>query len=459
MHEPQNNDLEQCVLGGILTQPSKYETAAEVLTPNSFYLTGHGDIFRVMGELVERGIEPDSASVMARMKEQGKLDAAGGPMVVLDLLNVVVSGVSVETHSRSVADLALRRAAIRGYTGLIEECYRGELTTDEILFQAGKVTDALSADTSHTDDIVTLESLARASADELAEQCSNGDTVEVTTGIGWLDNMTGGFKPGDLWIWSARPNAGKTRVLLYSLIASAKAGNKMGLISLDMSKQRLMRYALTTVLALTGEPVLASQIFHPITFGPEGEAVIRDECFRIDLGENLLVAPDPRSNSIRAVESIVRQMAQMGCKCVAIDQAQNIREFIPDERGQVADVIGSFKRMGRKFGVSIVLVHQIGRAGSERPKLEHLKDSGCFEEFSDFVVILHDAMKTIHAQHGCYVEEHTGNYRAPKAKEEELDVQHDLQHRRSIEISLAKSRNGETGVKGIWFDYEQGIKT
>jgi replicative DNA helicase len=231
-----------------------------------------------------------------------------------------------------------------------------------------------------------------------------------------------------------------------------------GLISLDMSRQRLMRYALTTVLSLTGKPVMASQIFTPLTFGPDGEALIRRECFSIDLGGNMLVAPDPRSNSVRSVESVVRQMAQMGCKCVAIDQAQNIREFVPDERGQVADVIGSIKRMARKFGVCIVLVHQIGRAGSDRPKLEHLKDSGCFEEFSDFVVILHDAMKTIHAQHGCYVEEHTGNYRAPKKDDDDCDVMHDLKHNRAIEINLAKSRNGETGLKAINFDFEQGIK-
>ena len=93
LHErtpPQNVELEQCVLGGIMLEAkAAYPIVADILTRDSFYFDSHGFIFELMGELYNRGIPPDSVAVLDELRSRGLLDKAGGSGVVMGMLNSV----------------------------------------------------------------------------------------------------------------------------------------------------------------------------------------------------------------------------------------------------------------------------------------------------------------------------------------------------------------------------------
>ena len=303
--------------------------------------------------------------------------------------------------------------------------------------------------------ITTFEAAAAVAVDELAARYSEGFNV-VTTGVQWLDQLTDGWQPGDLWVWAARPNVGKTRVMLGLLMASVLAGNRVGFISLDMARPRLMRYAISSAMSLTGKDV--SRLFEPVTWTGDGEVVMRNEILQLDLGGRLLLATDPQ-RSTRAIGEYVRQMAKAGCQVVMVDQAQNALDFVPDDRGKISMFLSEMKALPRRYDTAMVLFHQINRAGADRPRLENLKESGNFEEFSDFVVLLHDAQRAVLDTAGAWVEDH-GVIRAPittgKNKDDLMDINHDVTPRRRLELNLAKSRSSATRRAEIWFDYVKG---
>jgi len=416
----------------MLDPVAAYPVAAEYLTRESFYLDGHGEIFDVIGILQSRGIPADTIAVLDELKSRGKLDKVGGAGIILNATNSVASAAGVEHHARKIADKALLRAILRVQAQIQEACYKQEDTPDAILHQWQMALSELSESIVGTKEIQTLEELA-VEVNELVAELWKRDKAVCTTGIGWLNEVSGGYQPQDLWIWAARMNVGKTRLMLYSLLTAAYSGVKVGFISMEMNKRRLMKYAGETALAIEGKYVAAAGVLRPV-FLEGGVRGVGNELNMINVNGNCLVAAGLRSCSVRAIEGIVRLMSQAGCQVIFIDQTEQFTEYNPEERGTIVGIVKSLKAIAKRYNVAISLAHQINREGSDCPQLIHLADSDGPARLADFVVLLHDASRG-------------------KGDDSER------QPIRPLQIYLAKSRNDYTTKKATYFDFSLGIVT
>lgn len=63
----------------------------------------------------------------------------------------------------------------------------------------------------------------------------------ITTGWASLDDMTMGFQAGDLIAIAARPNVGKTWILLFCAYMAWCSGKSIGIISMEMTKKQMVR--------------------------------------------------------------------------------------------------------------------------------------------------------------------------------------------------------------------------
>jgi len=70
---------------------------------------------------------------------------------------------------------------------------------------------------------------------ELAER--DGSLIGIPTGFWTLDEVTGGFRPGQLIIFTGPPKAGKSLYLLWSAIAAWYAARKVLYIGFEMSNE------------------------------------------------------------------------------------------------------------------------------------------------------------------------------------------------------------------------------
>lgn len=465
-------NMEACVLGAILSDPQyAWPIASGILVEGDFYWESHRLIWALMSKLRSGGCWPDGLSVVEAMMAAGIQQKIGGKdlygmdvvgsIYLMDLMRKIASPLSVESHARLVLDASRRRSAIKAAFAVVQYSADPSRPLDQTLQAWGKDLDRIAARGIVDDSLTTLKRLAGEEAERLA-QLYNGTGIadqNITTGFAWMDEALGGYQAGDLIIWSARPNTGKTRVLLYSLASCAAAGNAVAFISLDMAKRRLLQYLIPTSVNVRGGYVYGNQLYSPNMWGEAEEAKLRDICAQADPEGRFYLVAEPTNNSLAMIESYCYKLAQAGCRVVAVDQAQNIAgwEGGASNRGEYTRIFKGLKQMARSYGLAVVLVHQIQRAGASMPTLASLKDTGNAEEYSDAVVILHDPQRALIDAYGGFVTSGQ-SFRKPKANEKEDLIHRKVDLTRPLRMGLDKNRNAETMRKYVNFDFARGVK-
>jgi len=451
-----------CVLGGIMSQPREaYALVSEFLREQHFYLNGHGLAYRVMGELYNRGIPPDAIALIDELRSRELLAQVGGVGVVMGMLQSVPTSANVEHHARIVVEKWRGRQIIHDCTKAIQRSYEQRDTPDEILELAIQSLGRIRDTKAQPEDAATLADLAQDEGKRLIESGSTGHMVEsVTTGFRWLDEaMGGGFQDDDLVTMGARTNTGKSKISLYMLAAAARGGARVGIISLDMGWARLRNYIIPAFnnVYRPDAMVTPKQLFSLEECGEMRDARIWDVCSKLDPDRRCYVITDPRTFTMQSIAGYVRILADRGCKLILLDQVQNIGGWDrgASDRGEYHAIFNELKMLPRRHHLALVVLHQINREGSDRPQIRNLQDSGVVEQFSDFVVLLHDYQSTLISTHGGF--KMKGERAVPPLKGDLDTMLCEPQRRRIISVHLAKSRSSVVIRKDCYFDYATGV--
>ena len=99
---PQAKELEEAILGAIMLEKGAFDTVAEILKPECFYVDAHQYIFKAMQGMAQVMKPIDLYTVVEELRFREELDLVGGPYYVTKLTNAVVSSANIETHSRIV---------------------------------------------------------------------------------------------------------------------------------------------------------------------------------------------------------------------------------------------------------------------------------------------------------------------------------------------------------------------
>jgi replicative DNA helicase len=131
---------EQGVLGGVLAHGAEVLSGiAATLTPQQFYDRRHGLIYAAMLALYEKGQPVDEITVMSRLADEGRLEAAGGAAFLAQLSDLVLSPAHVDHYAQLVADKALLRQFIEAGHQAIESAYSHQRDPEMALEEAERV--------------------------------------------------------------------------------------------------------------------------------------------------------------------------------------------------------------------------------------------------------------------------------------------------------------------------------
>src|ERR1700759_4498714 len=75
---PQAKDLEEAVLGAIMLEKNAFDTVAEILKPECFYVESHQRIFRSMQNLAQKSQPIDILTVVEDLRFREELEIIGG---------------------------------------------------------------------------------------------------------------------------------------------------------------------------------------------------------------------------------------------------------------------------------------------------------------------------------------------------------------------------------------------
>ena len=209
---PQNLEAEESVLGAMMVSETAVASViVDVhLGDEDFYRQRHRIIFNAIHSLHSRGEPVDALTVTEQLTNLGELAEAGGKEFVSSLASTVPVAGNADHYARIVkANAMLRRLLEASHKIQTSVRERGGEPRD-LVEQAERMMFEVAHDTASQDFASITDILERETTrlEELSE--GKRDLTGTPSGFADLDKITGGFQPGNLIIFAARPSMGKS---------------------------------------------------------------------------------------------------------------------------------------------------------------------------------------------------------------------------------------------------------
>jgi replicative DNA helicase len=390
---PNNEEAEIAVLGTILlTEQALDQIFVDLrLAPEDFYRPRHQLVFRAMLALKEKA-EPeavDAITVCDELGRAGKLGEVGGAAYVHALPTMVPAAGAVRDYARIVREHAMLRRLLDAAREITERVSaRGGdprvlvEQAEQAIFRAG-----------HHDESSQLRSIDEVlheELDKLERLSREGQSLTGTpSGYRDLDEITGGFQPGNLIVLAARPAMGKS--CLATCIAENAAvdhDRAVALFSLEMSEGELAQRFIASRAKIGGESLRKGRVK-----SEQWPKVLKAT-------EKLTRAPlfiDDSSDigvlELRAKARRLHQRHPLGL--LIVDYLQLIRPEDPRDGRveQVGKMSRGLKILARELHIPVIAISQLSRAvearPDKRPLMADLRESGNIEQDADLVMFVY----------------------------------------------------------------------
>lgn len=213
----------------------------------------------------------------------------------------------------------------------------------------------------------------------------------ISTGFEKFDDVTGGLKPGRLYVIGARPSQGKTALALNILSNLAiKGDRRVGLITLESSMDEIMDRLFIINTGMQSNK-LVNGIFSPADYHKllEFSAKIYDK-------NTIYYYEKPGANLGECVTALRTMKKRDKIECAIIDYAQLVR--VPgkeDRRSEAEEVSLTIKQVARELEIPIILLAQLKRdVDNRRPHMGDFQWSSQYEQDADVAALIyHDYKK------------------------------------------------------------------
>ena len=386
---PHDLEAEEAVVGSLLIDSDSFVRVAHVIKPDDFCREKNQICFTACLALFQRGEAIDQVTVARELSRTERLDTVGG----MAYLSHLVSITPTSAHSEHYANLVARTATMRR---LIDAASRisafGYEDTDDVESTLRQAEDALFTVRSGygSRDFIPLREIYDQYLEERAAiaEPTDQNTGPIMTGFNDLDELLGGLQRSDMIILGARPSLGKSTLAMNVSLNAAKNGAKVGLFSLEMSREQL------ALRLLASEAEIDAHRLRLGLYTEAEEQRIIDSIGR--LSELPVFIDDTPFQTLVEMRSKSRRLSlETGLDLLIVDYLQLIQgKGRGDNRVQeIGEISRSLKGMARDLGVALLTCSQLSRAvegrTGHRPQLSDLRDSGSIEQDADVVMFIH----------------------------------------------------------------------
>ncbi len=430
---PYSVDFEQALLASCMLEGGQDSLAKCVdlkITPNSFYIPAHAEIFKACLGLYKAGAPINVLTVGEQLRITGSLERVGNYGYLNQVTDRIESPANLQHYAKNVKNLEIARSLVRFFLTGLEDAYQGIEDIDQFLesveqhvleINQGRVeVSAVPFDVPLSGAMTTVQKL-------LSHQ---GMINGVASGFRDLDNLTNGFHAGEMIVLAARPSMGKTALALN--IAEAVILGKKPVptlfFSLEMSAEQLaMRMVcghgrinmtkLRTGFLDSSQKALLAGI---------GET-FKNVPFWIDESSNMTIL------EMRAKARRVHSQHPLGL--IIIDYLQLIAgtDSKVQREQQIAEISRGVKGLAKELNIPVIVLSQLNRESEKegrQPRLSDLRESGSIEQDADLVLILSKTLDEL------------------KSKKEDEGSLVEKIHQETIvrDLIVAKQRNGPVGT-------------
>ena len=395
---PQAVEIEQVVLGALLIDGEAFGVVSEMLHPETFYDPRHKHIFTAIQTLNMTERPADILTVREELLKMGKLEDAGGPMYLVELLSKVSSSASVEYHSRILAQKYMARQLISYASNIETKAFDDTVDTDVLMQEAEGALFELSQ-RNMKQDYTQIDPVVHKAYEILQKAAANsGGLTGIPSGLDDLDAVTSGWQRSDLVIIAGRPAMGKTSYAL-SVAKNIAVDYRIPIafFSLEMSNVQLVNRLISNVCEIPGNKILNGQL-------TEEEWARLDQNIRKLEGAPLYIDDTPGLSVFELRTKARRLVKEKNVQIIMIDYLQLMNATgmrFGSRQEEVSTISRSLKGLAKELDIPILALSQLNRSvesrgdgdtkgiDSKRPQLSDLRESGAIEQDADMVQFVH----------------------------------------------------------------------
>lgn len=385
---PNNLIVEQEVLANAMQNKTAAVKAIEGLYEADFYNELHRKIFNAIRTLFSLNKPIDLLTVTETLERNEKIDAD----TITYIANIYANNEGLSSNQDAYIDILKEKSVLRSLAEFSDEIKALSLEdkspAKNVLEKAEKELFEISQG-GLRNSLTALEDIMSETVQTIMKKVQNrGELSGVTTGFTDLNSLLGGFQKSDLVLLAARPSVGKTALAVNLAVNAAKAGKKVAMFSLEMSKTQIGQRILAAFAQMNLSSLFKGEL--------EGTDLVNLITASNELSNYNLHIDDTAAISLIELKAKLRRLKmEEGLDLVVIDylQLMTTGERIENRVQEISQISRGLKAIAKELDVPVLALSQLSRAleqrPDKRPKLSDLRESGAIEQDADIVMFLY----------------------------------------------------------------------
>lgn len=384
---PQNIAFEEAILGCCMIESHAFATANQFLFKEAFYKDANQKIYKAFCTLFDANKPIDIITVIQQLRENGELEAVGGPYYITKVTHDVTSSAHLEDWCKILLELYMKREGVSIAATLQEDCFNDETDSFDIFNKADNEIINLQEKVLRGQ-IADIDSFTK-KVYEQYESVKHTGVLGIKTGIEPIDRVMCGLVSPDLVIIAARPSMGKT-ALAMSITKNVTFDQKIpgAWFSFEMDGVQLVRRLASMITGIDHSAIRNGKIYE--TLEPRFYDAL-DSISKVPL--YIEDKPEMNIRDLRARAIVLKRKHDI--KYIIVDYIQQMSGVDSRERNRtviVGEISRGLKILAKELQIPVIGLSQLSRGVESRsdkmPIMSDLRESGSIEQDADSVLFL-----------------------------------------------------------------------
>jgi len=290
------------------------------------------------------------------------------------------------------------KALFRDYCGIVRKDYRLKQAANiaQSLLYSIQTDKDLSATDSAISELMKMGSIGRKHDWTIRESLRNAiqlvddafhkeGLVGVETGLGPLDEATGGWHNTDLIVVGARPAQGKTALMLNFAHA---ASCPVGIISSEQGNEQIGLRLISIAGQIDGQKLRTAKM-------NEEDWPKLTATSNLLMDRKIFINDEPSINIVQLARQAREWKYRHNIGVLFVDYVQRIKGSSKGQNKleQVTEVVGALKSLAKELNIPVVALAQVNRGvdsrPDKRPNMGDLSDASEIEKEADCIIMIY----------------------------------------------------------------------
>ena len=389
---PSDIQAEAASLAGMIKSGAARGKLLAMLGPADFFRPAHGLIYRALAGMDAAGRPVDLITLVDALRGAGRLEEVGGPEYLCAVADSLPAVENAEYYALIVRGHAIRRATITAAMDIRARAYDLGVGALEMLDAAQRrlldLDPRLKGGAGKDADLAEAIQAAALAIEDAHEQAG---MVGVRTGLVDVDDVCGGFRPGENVVLAGRTGSGKSSIALGAAVHAAASGRGVVIVSAEMPAAQVGKRILQSRAQVWGTLLRNGQLRTQ-----DWEAIRRAQAELSPLPVHIV----GRRVTIPEVGAIIRRCEARWSRRVELVVLDYIQLMQPHTGRSRYEQVSAMSLAGKELALSqgcvVLSISQLSREGvkpvggkEQLPTLWGLKETGSLENDADYVLLLY----------------------------------------------------------------------